>query len=525
METRITKVPINKFQQNAKNWFWNEVYIPRCFKCLLWSLLIQWIFLQMAVYLLRLFIFQNETEVKDSVLSINIYSCQNYILLGFLDIIVSVIHIRQHSVKPIQHITRLEYIIYNIHLKKIFHLLFHGILGAFSSSLFLKLLATDYNYLFETCTSESNYICFYNEKHLFVILHGLCIGCLYSFKYFLHWNYVEFPIIQQPKIHIIKPKLFKLFYESLWNSIKLIRWIYPVYYILGTFLKQFISSFSGLRCSEKSSLTTTMELLDLKLFVICWISISLLYLKWRTFICLYQVFITEKYTFCIECNDSDDMKKYIVIGLRCEEFPLFQYLSYIDLSLLANQSYERRREIFGISQPGGHPYHWDAIYTECTTQIKSFLKQLKENSNSGISSVGYSDASSLSPLSNFWIKLKMYFTMELPGLKLRKLYCLPVIFSIKALCRLISASYNEDKYGVVQRSLTEILSLLFALHGTMEKEKIPKQHKDMCEIEHFRQCITNGIYHIVCTFKDHLHSLPLSPEDHKHVDKFLNFME
>ncbi|XP_067124382.1 nucleoporin NDC1-like [Centruroides vittatus] len=123
------------------------------------------------------------------------------------------------------------------------------------------------------------------------------------------------------------------------------------------------------------------------------------------------------------------------------------------------------------------------------------------------------------------MKFKMYFIMELPGLKSRKLYSHQVIFSIKALCHLVSFSYNEDKYGVVQRSLSEILYLLFSLHETMEKEKISKQHKDMCEIEHFRQCITNGIYHIVYTFKDHLHSLPLSPEDHKRVDKFLSFME
>ncbi|XP_023240951.1 uncharacterized protein LOC111639323 [Centruroides sculpturatus] len=99
METRITKVPINKYQKNAKSWFSNEVYIPRCIKCLLWSLLIQWIFLQIVIYLLTLFTFRtrDENDLKGSSWPLNIFSWQNFILLGFLDIIVSIIHIKQHT--------------------------------------------------------------------------------------------------------------------------------------------------------------------------------------------------------------------------------------------------------------------------------------------------------------------------------------------------------------------------------------------------------------------------------------------
>ncbi|RDD40216.1 Nucleoporin NDC1 [Trichoplax sp. H2] len=65
-----------------------------------------------------------------------------------------------------------------------------------------------------------------------------------------------------------------------------------------------------------------------------------------------------------------------------------------------------------------------------------------------------------------------YFLDKLPEASLYELYgnCQPQIFSIDALSLLAVASIDEDKFGVVQKSLKDIMSMLIRLYQVMEKQ-------------------------------------------------------
>ena len=128
---------------------------------------------------------------------------------------------------------------------------------------------------------------------------------------------------------------------------------------------------------------------------------------------------------------------------------------------------------------------------------------------------------------------------------------------ILGLSHLISFSISEDRYGVVQKDLSEVISILFALEKVIFKEDvhfikiiaetnffkfIPQtinKHKgvtitsrknrfetrDQQLKQELRTSLKSSIYRIVNAYGDHLDSISIPTEWHKKLHSYKTFHE
>ncbi|PAV63759.1 hypothetical protein WR25_08005 isoform D [Diploscapter pachys] len=194
--------------------------------------------------------------------------------------------------------------------------------------------------------------------------------------------------------------------------------------------------------------------------------------------------------------------------------PLLKYFAFFDLRRVALTDSARRKEVFSLSQPGGHARNWATLSTACVNVIKQVQLHLDEQSGRlfggsiAVDNVGGSASGDASDLSD---PLKIDREMLLmPVQARRQVYTSPVydrhrkavleapkrarpqtawdkcvakvskvlsdekyvvspydanlvILAIESLSMLIVYSYDEDRYGVVQKSLEPIIGQMLEL--------------------------------------------------------------
>ncbi|KAM4023233.1 LOW QUALITY PROTEIN: nucleoporin NDC1 [Anomaloglossus baeobatrachus] len=113
------------------------------------------------------------------------------------------------------------------------------------------------------------------------------------------------------------------------------------------------------------------------------------------------------------------------------------------------------------------------------------------------------------------------------------------IWALEALSNLVSASFSEDRMGVVQTTLSTILSTLLTLQEAVEKHfKLPhasskptRPTSSLVDSSYktlrfaVRSTLKTAIYRITTTFGEHLHAVPVSSEHRKKLQQFLDFKE
>lgn len=114
------------------------------------------------------------------------------------------------------------------------------------------------------------------------------------------------------------------------------------------------------------------------------------------------------------------------------------------------------------------------------------------------------------------------------------------IWAVEALSRLVAASYTEDTYGVVQKSLPDIFISLVSLLQALDKHsklslaltskpaiqaRPPRpQGKDSLRYQ-LRTTLVSSIYRITNIFHEHLRNIPMAVEHQKKLQSFLEFKE
>ena len=100
--------------------------------------------------------------------------------------------------------------------------------------------------------------------------------------------------------------------------------------------------------------------------------------------------------------------------------------------------------------------------------------------------------------------------------------------SMRILSTLASRSIQEDKYGLVQQKLPDILNDLFEMLALLDKSAplVDKGHPQFGEISRHQQgmraeCVAS-VYRIVISFNKQLDSLKLKPE---HANKLMLFSQ
>ncbi|MEE6495595.1 hypothetical protein FKM82_002092 [Ascaphus truei] len=113
------------------------------------------------------------------------------------------------------------------------------------------------------------------------------------------------------------------------------------------------------------------------------------------------------------------------------------------------------------------------------------------------------------------------------------------IWALEALSYLVAASFSEDRFGVVQTSLSGIICTFLTLQEAVEKHfKLPHASSKPartsgCLVDSsfktlrfaLRAALKTAIYRITTTFGEHLHAVQISAEHQKKLQQFLDFKE
>ncbi|XP_040578857.1 nucleoporin NDC1 [Lepeophtheirus salmonis] len=251
--------------------------------------------------------------------------------------------------------------------------------------------------------------------------------------------------------------------------------------------------------------------------------------------------------------------------------PLLRHLACQDFALSANTSPSRRTTFFTLSQPGGHPYNWNSIRTQCEVAINDFTESLLKITNPKKESPP--QIQSPQPISDLRMRrlVNPPVPKSTPALE-KKVEKLPVavpsrsvskivkdkitsltaipdavrvrsvfaqhsetlMWIIEGLSSLIAHSVKEDRYGVVQKDLSNVLSLFFNLQQVIERHKgmavNARKNKSETKDSHIKNSLRNTLkkclYRITIAYKDNISDIPgLSIEHQQKMKNFHAFME
>ncbi|XP_039590983.1 nucleoporin NDC1 [Polypterus senegalus] len=137
--------------------------------------------------------------------------------------------------------------------------------------------------------------------------------------------------------------------------------------------------------------------------------------------------------------------------------------------------------------------------------------------------------------------LVMYLFNKLPEASSQALFAdsQAHIWALEGLSHLVAASYFEDKFGVVQTTLPDILSSMLNLQKAVDKHfKLPhasskpmRTSGSLVDASYktlrfaLRAALKTAIYRITTTFGDHLTAVQMSEEHRKRLQLFLDYKE
>ncbi|XP_784037.4 nucleoporin NDC1 [Strongylocentrotus purpuratus] len=567
---------------------------------------------------------------------------------------------------PYIHRNRVSIILSVTRPPRLLHAAGHALLGGVTAWSCCKLIGGSYQELSTRCNGEESGLCL-NERHLFLVLFGAFLGAVYSVAYFLHrQNLLTFNIIQQVKFFQVKSSVPQsVLKNSVW-ALRLCAYYFAFYYLCGCLFKSWL--LTNLQLQELPIPVDSIRgLLDVRLLWQAWLVGTIITHLWTFSLYLFKVFNTEVYEFPIETAFSTSEECTLYRALGQQNSPLVKYLAYQDLSILAEHSPARRKQIFTLSQPGGHPHNWTRISSECLALIASLTDRLivhqewaanginrekrmqieeekkkkknqsgKDTQRASSSTSFYSTATSPGPHQRIatlsatpygtpadypapgygtprtparhnasysavtpgrgdsvWVDspgsqsyvpstrrpiheqysgmspqrppylsfrrpfvflqpriavirqlpLYRYFVDPFPEADNRLLFTDTQlhIWALEALASLVAASYTEDSYGVVQKSLPDILTEMLALYNALEKllklptlltardprelkvTRIGPAHPDDQLRNDLRTTVKTSLHRISSTFSKHLKSVPLALEYKKQLDELMDY--
>ncbi|XP_072367405.1 nucleoporin NDC1 isoform X2 [Scyliorhinus torazame] len=137
--------------------------------------------------------------------------------------------------------------------------------------------------------------------------------------------------------------------------------------------------------------------------------------------------------------------------------------------------------------------------------------------------------------------LVMYLFKKLPEASSQALFANSQahIWALEGLSHLVAASYIEDRYGVVQTTLSSILCAMLSLQEAVDRHfKLPhasskpaRSTGTLIDSSYktlrfaLRASLKTAIYRITTTFGEHLKAVQLSPEHRKRLQQFLEYKE
>ncbi|XP_060081470.1 nucleoporin NDC1-like isoform X2 [Ylistrum balloti] len=570
--------------ETLDNWYRREVYSWRTGAAVGWTLLLQPCVLAMYFIFCTLDIFHPLSWIAGSFSML--FSAHYIFVLVVLTVVSGVLGIlmsSSYTVIPDIPLTRLHELVQLLLPSCLLQCLMYLVSGVVTAWVCTSCIGERYSSLIIKSNDNDREVYYLNEYHLFLVVYGMYSGVLYNITMFLHQNnLIQFPVLEQAKFFQVRSRLYTELLKSLSYSFWHTMYFYPFYWMFGHIPKDIVIQHSSVLSSE-IALNSVWGLFDVSLLYQTFLCGVFLYFTWTVSSVLYKIYNTEHYAFPVEDVFDDQKNKCLVDALSCNTNSLLQCLGFYDLCHLSRKCGVRRSVVFSLSQPGGHPHNWNKLYSACVAEVNALNQKVQEANWRVFASVPVRQASgeknlpstpaerttaTLSyrgttnvtdgnpslpvdkPSSNVqtfkdltlvYLKKKpvfSYFLSELPDSKSRKLFatCQVQVWAVEALSNFATASYTDDKYGVVQRSLPEIVTAIVNLQENVEKHfklATATSRRNQRDLGHYdtqlgyllQTTLKSSMYKIVNTFGKHILSLNLSPECVRKLRLFMDYKE
>ncbi|XP_045593349.1 LOW QUALITY PROTEIN: nucleoporin NDC1 [Procambarus clarkii] len=335
------------------------------------------------------------------------------------------------------------------------------------------------------------------KRKTLIMFMGVYMGYHYSYKYFMANGNVVTPAPAHPrKLQLIKASLSLQNLRDACNTYgaSKLSFLFAICFYMAVAIA--ISLMYGGTWQE------WLVIFDLSLMMMTMLATVLLAISLALFSQVFHIFITEPVEIPVATEEDSNPEADGCSWRLCHALSssgLLQLLAFYDLKSLAAsdpRNFARRSQVFTISQPGGHPRNWLGIVNPSLNLIRKFCERLRKHNcpeslpkvspvpaGTGFAptDVNKNEVAKLPqvPLKERLINVIMglkrfpifgYFLSDLPDSTNRSIFAegLPVIWAIQALGDLTAASFTEDKYGVVQRNIPDILMAFTQLQKVVD---------------------------------------------------------
>ena len=452
----------------------------------------------------------------------------------------------------------------------------------------LQMFSSRYNKIVSFCSRQSvTFICIYSTlswatvftwrrhdytlafypgerlEELVYLFYGLAFGIYTALSFIASQsNTLSFPVIQQPKLSRIQLEIFSFSKRHLFRSLLRV-WVCSS---VSLFLLTALSPDWLISHSAMSVLLLILNpIFLLKLCFILSLSLTQNTLAWK----LFNISHTHAYRFPCAPNPFPSLLS-LPEAVRTSS-PLLMCLAFQDLCSLSLHSPQRRAAIFSLDAHTGQGDSWSHIFHACTRLINEFIAKLDTEHSPDISnhsdsipcgfysptpkpgspdpipsrSVSSGPCPPLPPRGlqeRAWdeavrllVRMRRYLECSFLARYFHDPLRLSIYFGayteaglyrwvLVSLSELATAAYQEDKYGLVQRNLSTIISQLLTLSQKLESHKPPSSlyssqgagDLKIRELNTLRAGVTSSVasclHRISITYRSHIYSLGLSSE-------------
>lgn len=525
----------------VSKWFKEEEFYWRSLASYIWLAMILPAIVGLYIIVINFSIFSPLQWIIDSISLILSFSTILYvILLQAVCILSAVSHARALSVQKKSQSSMLKLILFLFNPKQSMNI----ICNVFSSTLISRILI---------CFASLNM-----SDESFLAYLGTFLGLFYSVNYYKDHGYlVTFPPIQQTCFFRFKKGIKRCCHNCVKFSLKALQFYYPLN-IVNSFLFEdsFINSISNL-----CSINLFFNSFCIAMAISCVLNLTKI---------LMHIFNTQVFTFPIVPAFTEQQNQTLADAMENDELFL-KHLACLDYNILSTVEGARRLKIFDLTPPGNQAHCWTRTCSESLKLIqkmrvllttehtnKQFIKDAPNNIGSQelFSAVGKPEVKQ--DLNKSWLSTPSEM-FQSPKCEVTKKNMFKVkdqntppsenvnvvfenlqitLWCLEGLCNLVAVSIKEDKYGVVQQKLPDILAELLLLLEACEdfsKSSFNVQYTNHSQVEAVRMnnshvislklAVKTGLYTITTAFGYHITNVRLNSTHKKRLHGFLEFVE
>ncbi|KAG7154565.1 Nucleoporin NDC1-like [Homarus americanus] len=418
---------------------------------------------------------------------------------------------------------------------------------ALLANFYTSLAHPDFPFLVIPCT-PGDVMCY--KRKTVIIYMGAYVGYHYAYKYFMLNGNLITPTPAHPrKLQLIKASLSLRSTREACNT----HGANKLSFLCAICI--YMAAAIMINLIYDGNWQEWLVIFDLPLMMMTLLATVLLAISLSLFSQVFHIFITEPVEIPVATAEDSNPEAETDswrLSNALSSSGLLQLLAFWDLKTLASSdpmNFARRTQVFCISQPGGHPRNWMGIMNPSMNLIRKFCERLKRHNcpedlpKPPVVPAGAASApTDVNKNEVLIMSLKRYpffgyFLSDLPDATNRSIFAeaLPVIWAVQALGDLVTASFTEDKFGVVQRNIPDILMAFTQLQkvvdglGRVTISRRPGTGEALPSELQLRKALRfslrSALYTVTTTFGDTVLAMPVSAECQSKLQSYLQFKE